>query len=248
MTGTPCGEKSNRQLFREGVRDGTPIALGYLVVSFTLGITAHNAGLDALDGFLASFFNLASAGEYAAFTVIAADAPYWEMAAITLVANARYMLMSCVLSQKFSPSTPFYHRLAVGFGITDEIFGISISRKGFLQPAYNYGAMALAVPVWALGTSLGIVAGDILPPSLLSALSVALYGMFIAIIIPPGKENGVVLGLVLMSFAMSFLAANLPFVSELSASSRTIVLTLLISGAAACLFPLKESEGEEDDS
>ena len=246
MTRAPDGGKTTRQLFREGMRDGTPIALGYLVVSFTLGITAHNAGLDALQGFIASFFNLASAGEYAAFTVIAADAPYWEMAAITLVANARYMLMSCVLSQKFSPATPFYHRLGVGFGVTDEIFGISISRQGFLQPAYNYGAMALAVPVWALGTSLGIVAGDVLPPSLLSALSVALYGMFIAIIIPPGKENKIVLSLVFISFAMSFLAANLPLVSELSGSSRTIILTLLISGAAAWRFPLREVAEEED--
>lgn len=245
MMGAPIGEKTNRQLFREGMRDGTPIALGYLVVSFTLGITAHNVGLDAVDGFVVSLFNLASAGEYAAFTVIAADAPYWEMAAITLVANARYMLMSCVLSQKFSPATPFYHRLGVGFGITDEIFGISISRQGFLRPAYNYGAMSLAVPVWALGTSLGIVAGDILPPSLLSALSVALYGMFIAIIIPPGKENKIVLALVFISFAMSFLAANLPFVSELSASSRTIVLTVLLSSAAAWLFPLRETEEGE---
>ena len=129
--------------------------------------------------------------------------------------------------------------------MTDEIFGISISRQGFLRPAYNYGAMSLAVPLWALGTSLGIVAGDILPPSLLSALSVALYGMFIAIIIPPGKENKVVLALVFISFAMSFLAANLPFVSELSASSRTIVLTVLLSSAAACLFPLRETEEGE---
>ena len=106
--------------------------------------------------------------------------------------------------------------------------------------------MVLAVPVWALGTSLGIVAGDVLPPSLLSALSVALYGMFIAIIIPPGKENKIVLGLVFISFVMSFLAANLPLVSELSGSSRTIILTLLISGAAAWRFPLREVAEEED--
>lgn len=245
MTKVSSGEKTQRQLFREGMRDGTPIALAYLVVSFTLGITAHHAGLDAVQGFIASFFNLASAGEYAAFTVIAADAPYWEMAVMTLVANARYMLMSCVLSQKFSPATPFYHRLGIGFGITDEIFGISISRRGFLQPAYNYGAMALAVPVWALGTSLGIIAGDILPPSLLSALSVALYGMFLAIIIPPGKENKIVLGLVFLSFALSFLAARTPLISELSASSRIILLTLLVSGAAACFFPLAETAEEE---
>ncbi len=242
MMADPPIRKTQGQLFREGMRDGTPIALGYLVVSFTLGITAHNAGLDAVEGFIASFFNLASAGEYAAFTVIAADAPYWEMAAITLVANARYMLMSCVLSQKISADTPFYHRLGVGVGITDEIFGITISRKGFLQPAYNYGAMVFAVPTWAFGTSFGIVAGDILPPSFLSALSVALYGMFIAIVIPPGKQDKVVLGLVFLSFALSFLAASAPFVSTLSGSLRTILLTVLISGAAAAFFPVAEEQ------
>ena len=136
--------KSTREVFLEGVHDGMPIALGYFVVSFTLGIAARNAGLDPLQGFLASFFNNASAGEYAGFTVIAADAPYLEIILITLVANARYMLMSCALSQKFQPGTSIWHRIFVGFDVTDEIFGITIARKGPLNPYYNYGAMALA--------------------------------------------------------------------------------------------------------
>ena len=102
--------------------------------------------------------------------------------------------------------------------------------------------MALAVPTWAFGTSFGIVAGDILPPSFLSALSVALYGMFIAIVIPPGKQDKVVLGLVFLSFALSFLAASAPFVSTLSGSLRTILLTVLISGAAAAFFPVAEEQ------
>ena len=98
----------------------------------------------------ASFFNNASAGEYAAFTVIAGDAPYLELALITLVANARYMLMSCVVSQKFSSDTPLLHRLLVGFDVTDEIFGITIARKGPLNPFYNYGAMSVALPGWSI--------------------------------------------------------------------------------------------------
>ncbi|WP_337611784.1 AzlC family ABC transporter permease, partial [Mitsuokella jalaludinii] len=114
--------KTRREVFLEGVHDGMPIALGYFVVSFTLGIAARNAGLDPLQGFLASFFNNASAGEYAGFTVIEADAPYLEIVLITLVANARYMLMSCALSQKFQPGTSIWHRIFVGFDVTDEIF------------------------------------------------------------------------------------------------------------------------------
>ena len=118
--------RSTREVFLEGVHDGMPIALGYFVVSFTLGIAARNAGLDPLQGFLASLFNNASAGEYAGFTVIASDAPYLEIILITLVANARYMLMSCALSQKFQPGTSIWHRIFVGFDVTDEIFGIRL--------------------------------------------------------------------------------------------------------------------------
>ena len=167
---------SRRALFLEGFHDGIPIALGYFVVSFTLGIAAKAAGLSPFQGFLASFFNNASAGEYAAFTLIAAKASYLELAVMTLVANARYMLMSCVVSQKFAPGTPLYHRLLVGFDITDEIFGITIARPGRLAPFYNYGAMSVALPGWAVGTALGVIAGNLLSPRLVSALSVALLG------------------------------------------------------------------------
>ena len=174
------------------MHDGIPIALGYLVVSFTLGIAARNAGLSPAEGFLASLLNNASAGEYAGFTVIAADAPYLTIILLTLVANARYLLMSCVISQKFAPDTSIWHRIFVAFDITDEIFGITIARKGYVAPFYNYGAMAVAMPGWSIGTLLGIVAGNILPPSVVSALSVALYGMFLWIIVPPARADRVV--------------------------------------------------------
>lgn len=229
----------NGRAFREGMRDGTPIGLGYFVVSFALGIAARNAGLDPLQGFLASLLNNASAGEYAGFTVIAADAPYLEIAVITLVANARYLLMSAVLSQKFSPDTPFFHRILVGFDVTDEIFGITVARPGKLNPYYNYGAMSLALPGWAVGTALGVAAGNVLPPSVVSALSVALYGMFIAIIIPPARSEPIIGVLVALSFFMSCFAAHLPWLMDLSAGSRTIILTVLISAIAAIYFPEK---------
>ena len=231
---------TNRQVLHEGIRDGIPIGLGYFVVSFTLGIAAKHAGLTPFQGFLTSFLNNASAGEYAAFTVIAADATYLEMALITLVANARYMLMSTVLSQKFSKDTPFYHRILVGFDVTDEIFGISVARSGKLNPFYNYGAMLVALPGWSIGTALGIMAGNVLPVSAVSALSVALYGMFLAIIIPPSRENKIIALIVLISFVMSFIASYL--FEDVSAGTRTIVLTVLIAGAAAFIWPVSEKD------
>lgn len=228
------------QALRDGARDGMPIALGYFVVSFTLGIVARNAGLSPWQGFLASFFNNASAGEYAAFTVIAADRPYLEMALITLVANARYLLMSCVLSQRFAPDTSVWHRIFVGFDVTDEIFGISVARPAPLDPYYNYGAMLVALPGWSVGTALGIMAGNALPAAAVSALSVALYGMFLAIIIPPVRVNRVLGLFVVAAFAASFVASVLPVVSEWSGGTRTILLTVLLAGIAALKYPREE--------
>ena len=230
--------RTNRQALSDGLRDGIPIGLGYFVVSFALGIVARFAGLTPFEGFITSFFNNASAGEYAAFTVIMADASYVEMALITLVANARYVLMSAVISQKFDPSTPFYHRIFVGFDVTDEIFGITVARPGKLNPFYNYGAMLVALPGWSVGTALGVFAGNILPPSIVSALSVALYGMFLAVIMPPARKDRVIAASIVVSFAMSFLADQ--FFNDISAGTRTIVLTVLIAGIAAVLRPVKE--------
>ena len=229
---------TNKQALLDGIRDGFPIGLGYFVVSFTLGIAAQNAGLNPLQGFIASLLNNASAGEYAAFTVILADAPYLEIAVITLVANARYLLMSAVMSQKFSADTPFYHRIFVGFDVTDEIFGITVARAGKLNPYYNYGAMIPALPGWSVGTALGIVAGNVLPVSAVSALSVALYGMFLAIIIPPARKDKVIFTTVLISFAASFFAEK--FFGDISAGTRTIILTILIAGVAAILKPVHD--------
>ena len=228
--------KENRQALKDGFRDGIPIGLGYFVVSFTLGIIAGQVGLTPFQGFLMSLFNNASAGEYAALAVIVTNASYMELAVLTLIANARYLLMSAVLSQKFSPATPFYHRIFVGFDVTDEIFGIAVARPGKLNPFYNYGAMITALPGWAVGTALGIIAGDVLPPSAESALSVALYGMFLAIIIPPSRKDKVVGVAVIASFALSFFASI--FFSEISAGTRTIILTVLIAGIAAVLHPI----------
>lgn len=236
--------------FRSGLRDGIPIGLGYLAVSFSLGITARNAGLNAFQGFLASMLTNASAGEYAVFTLIAANASYFEVFLVSLVANARYLLMSCALSQKLSPSVGLAHRFLTGFCITDEVFGVSVARPGFLDPVYTYGAFLPAWPCWATGTMLGVIAGNLLPVQAVSALSVALYGMFLAVIIPPARKNRVVAVLVVISFAASFAASILPWISTLADGTRTILLTVVISAVAALLFPVPnpEKEATEDDA
>ena len=234
-------DKFSRKVFCDGMRDGFPIALGYFAVSFSLGIAARHAGFTPLQGFLASLLNNASAGEYAAFTLVAAQATYLEVAIITLIANARYLLMSCALAQKFSPGTPFFHRLIIAYDVTDELFGITIARPGILNPYYTYGAILLAAPAWAGGgTACGIIAGNALPLRAVSALSVALYGMFLAIIIPPARKSKIVAALVAISFALSFACNYLPGISSLSEGTRTILLTAIISGAAAILFPVKQ--------
>lgn len=236
---------AHKTAMREGMRDGLPIGLGYFAVAFSLGIAAKNAGFTAFQGFLLSAVLNASAGEYVGFVLIAAGASLVEAALMTLVANARYLLMSCALSQRFDPNAPLWHRLLIGFYVTDEYFGITISRPGFLDPYYTYGAIMVASPMWAVGTAMGIIAGNLLPIGVVSALSVALYGMFLAVIIPPARENRVVAALVLLSFLLSYAASAAPFLSGISSGTRTILLTVVIAAAAALLFPVKEKEEAE---
>ncbi|WP_315437004.1 AzlC family ABC transporter permease [uncultured Selenomonas sp.] len=240
-------DTSRRSVFMAGVHDGVPIALGYFVVAFTLGILAKTAGLTPWQGFVTSAVNIASAGEYAGFTVIAAQAPYLEIAVLTLVANARYFLMAAALTQRFAPETSLLHRLAVSFGVTDEIFGITVARGGTVNPYYNYGALAISVPAWAAGTSAGILAGGILPSAVVSALSVALYGMFVWVVLPAAKKSRPIGGMVLASCVLSLAATYAPVTSELSGGTRTILLTLLIAGVGAALFPVDEEEETEHE-
>lgn len=237
--------QDNKKVFLLGMQDGLPIGFGYLAVSFSLGIAARKVGLTPLQGFLASFLTNASAGEYAAWTVIGEAAPYIEMFLAILIANARYFLMACALSQRFSPDTKLRHRLLVGFDLTDEIFGITIARPGYLNPFYSYGAMTVALPSWAIGTALGIVIGNILPVRAVSALSVSLYAMFLAIIMPPAKKDKVIAVLIAICFAASYAFARLPMFAFVSSGTRTIILTVVIAGVASILFPVKEEKKDE---
>lgn len=243
----PISDKANQMALKLGLKAGIPIGLGYFAVSFSLGVLAAKAGLGPAQGAVVSLFCNASAGEYAGFTIIAGGGSFLLIAIMTIVANARYLLMSSALSQRIKPGLHFGHRMLMGLYVTDEIFGVSMARPGYLNPWFTYGCAMVASPLWALGTALGCIAGDILPIRAVSALSVALFGMFLAVIIPAAKKSRLIAVLILVSFCLSSVASYIPGIRELSEGIRTIILTVVIAAAAALLFPRKD-ENEETQS
>lgn len=239
---------NNKKAYLSGIKDGTPIALGYFAVGFTLGIAAKAMGINAFQAGLMSFLMHASAGEFAVLTVIAGQSGYLAMILTQLVINIRYFLMSCSMSQKINPNTSLPKRLLLSYFVTDEIFGISASVKGELNPYYPLGAATVASPGWIVGTVLGALVGNILPPSLSSALSVALYGMFLAVVVPASKSDKTIAAVVAASMAGSLAFTFLPYLSAISAETRIITLTLVIASAAAIIKPVHMENTEEADS
>lgn len=234
-------KQRKKQLFLKGMKEGIPIGLGYFAVSFTLGIAAKNAGMTAFQAALTSALINASAGEFIGFTLIAAKAGYFEIMIMEAVANARYLLMSCALSQKINSKTGILHRMIIGFYVTDEIFGVSVAQDE-LEPIYSYGVISMAAPGWTLGTFLGVLMGNIMPLRMTSAFSVALYGMFAAVFVPPAKKNKVVAGLIGISFIASFFFHKATVFEEISSGVKIILLTVVISMVAAFLFPVEEEK------
>ena len=235
---------NRKQHFTAGIQDGIPICLGYLAVSFTFGIMAKKVRVSIFDTVLISITNVTSAGQFAGLSLIASTASYIEMAITQLIINLRYSLMSCALSQKIDPKAPFFHRFLIAYGVTDEIFGVSVSKEGKISPFYSYGVISISVGGWVLGTFLGILSGNILPPRAISALSVALYGMFIAIIIPPAKGNRILAGIIILSMAASLLFTEAPILQNISSGFRIIIITLMIAGLAAWFFPVPDDANE----
>ena len=231
--------------FKRGLVDGIPIALGYFAVSFTLGIRGMDVGLKWYQSALMSAVNYTSAGQAAALTILEEGGSYLELVISTLVINLRYLLMSAALTVKLAPKESTANRMLMGIGVTDEIFGIAVVRKSPLSPFYNIGAMSVACPGWVIGTALGGVAGEILPSVVASSLSIALYAMFLAIIIPPARENRVVAVLVVASMAMSFIFTKISFLSGISTGMKVIILTVAISAVAAYFFPLPDEDEQK---
>lgn len=240
--GTNTVPEGNSQWLKKGLRDGIPICMGYFAVSFALGITAKSAGMNALQAAAMSMGMVASAGEFAAIGLIRAAAGAVEMITTSIIVNLRYFLMSCSLSQKIQPGAPMRHRFFLAYCITDEIFGLSVAVDGYLNPFYTYGITVTSVAGWTAGTVLGVLVGNILPGWAINALSVSLYGMFLAIIIPPSRKDRFVAGLVAVSMIASGIFCSAPVLRNISSGFRVIILTIVIAGTAAVIHPITDDE------
>lgn len=231
-------EKVRKKLsFLNGLNDGIPIALGYLSVSFTFGITAVGMGIPPLTAILISLTNVTSAGQVAGIGIIAAGGGLAEMAAAQFIINLRYALMSLSLSQKLDRKFTLPHRIATAFCVTDEVFAVASGQDGELPPRYMYGLQVLPYVFWSGGTAIGAYLGSILPEQVKSALGIAIYGMFLAIIIPPAKKSKGVLFTVLFGAGVSCCLANFPVISS---GVSIIISTIIAAALGALLFPRKE--------
>ena len=233
-----------KQEFLEGIRDGIPICLGYFSVSMAFGLTAVLSGVPIWAAVVISLTNLTSAGQFAGMNLIAAQGALVEIGLTTLIINIRYFLMSISLSQKVEQKMTMKERLAVSFGITDEIFAVSMQRDHDITSAYMAGLIITPVLGWTLGTLVGAVATSFMPAALSNALGIALYGMFIAVIVPPAKEQKNVLVAVVLAIAASVACKYFPVLKNLSGGWTIILITVVVCIIAAWLFPVEEGEGE----
>lgn len=235
-----------KQEFLEGIRDGIPICLGYFSVSMAFGLTAVLSGIPVWAAVVISLTNLTSAGQFAGMNLMAAQGLLVEIGFTTLIINLRYFLMSISVSQKVESKMTMKERLAVSFGITDEIFAVSMQRTKELTSAYMAGLILLPVVGWTGGTFVGAAATSFMPEALSNALGIALYGMFIAVIVPPAREHKNVLFTVVAAIAASVACTYLPVIKNLSGGWRIILITIAVCLLAAWLFPVEEKEGEQD--
>lgn len=232
----------NIESVKKGLRDGIPIALGYFAVSFAFGILAVDSGCTVLEAVLISFTNLTSAGQFAGLTVIAQAGTLLEMAITQLVINSRYMLMSIAMSQKVDADFHGIWRWLLGYGITDEIFAAAIQTDGTIKRSYFGSLIILPVIGWTAGTFLGAFLGNILPVMLTNALGVALYGMFIAVVVPKAREDFHVLFAVLIAVSISVALKYIPAFSFISGGFGIIICAVAASAVGALVFPVKEDE------
>ena len=238
--------KPQKNSFVQGLVDGIPIGLGYLAVSFSVGIQASSQGIPFWWALLISMTNLTSAGQAAGIGIIAAGGSLIEMALAQLTINSRYFLMSISLSQKLNKDFILPHRLAASFGITDEIFAVASSKPYDISPKYMYGLIAIPYIGWSLGTLLGALMGNILPAILTSALGIALYGMFIAIVVPPAKANPRLLAVIVPAIAISCAIYYIPALGFISSGFSVIISTIVAALIGALLFPI-ETEDPADE-
>lgn len=233
-----------KSIFFTGLADGIPIALGYLAVSFSFGIAAVAAGLSPIEAILISMTNLTSAGQFAGIGIITAGGTYFELALSQFIINLRYSLMGISLSQKLDKSFGTAKRAVLGAALTDEIFGVAVSRTKPVIPVYFFGLAILPYLGWSLGTAAGALFGELLGETLRSALSVAIYGMFIAIIIPEAKKCIKTAAIILLAILIRCAIYYIPMFGRVSDGFAIIICAVSASAAGALLFPVKE--GNDD--
>ncbi|MBQ8400055.1 MAG: AzlC family ABC transporter permease [Clostridia bacterium] len=237
----------NKKLFIKGLRDGLPIALGYLAVSFGFGTLAASSGISAFEATLISLTNLTSAGQFAGLSVIVESQALWQMVLTQLVINSRYFLMGLSLSQKIGKHASLPARFAMAFVNTDEIFATAMSVYHPLTPIYMAGLGLLPIVGWTSGTLLGALAGNLLPTTVGTALGVAIYGMFIAVFIPKAREEKPVLAVVLAALVCSFAFYYIPLLNSISSGLSVVICTVIASVLGALLFPIKDEQSEESE-
>lgn len=235
-----------KNAFWKGARDGLPICLGYISVSFVFGMMCVEGGLPPSIAMLISMTNLTSAGQFAGLSMILAGSPLVEIGITTFVINLRYMLMSLSLSQKVDPSMSTLARAVLSFGNTDEVFAVCMQQKGSIGTVYLSGLVVCIYLGWALGTFLGATATSLLPGIVRSALGIAIYGMFIAIIIPPARKLRPVLYTVLLGMALSSLFYYTPPLSSLSRGWVIIICAVTVSGFMAWKFPISTHRADKE--
>lgn len=237
----PKESKNEISDFSRGIKQGIPIALGYIPVSFTFGLMAVNGGIPVWIAILISLTNLTSAGQFAGAGLIIANASLFEITLTTFVINIRYMLMSLSLSQRIT-ELPLFKKCIMAFGITDETFAVASLEKGEVSFAYMMGLIACPYWGWALGTVLGAVTTSVLPEKLQSSMGVALYAMFIALFVPASKKSKAALVVVLVAIFWSSVFKWAPYLNQVSSGWSIIIATIIAATAGAILFPRKEDQ------
>lgn len=238
--------RQEQNSFISGLIDGIPIGLGYLSVSFSFGIQASAMEIPVLWALLISMTNLTSAGQASGIGIIASGGSLIEIALTQLIINSRYFLMSLSLSQKLDDEFSLPHRFAASFGITDEIFAVASSKSHRIAPKYMYGLISMPYVGWSLGTFLGAAAGNILPQMISGALGIALYGMFIAIVVPPAKQNPRLWAVILPAIAISCLLYYIPALDFISSGFTVITSTVIAATIGALIFPIYTEDPDDE--
>lgn len=238
--------KRQNLTFKHGIKDGLPIALGYLPVSFGFGLMAVQMGIDPFSVIMISMTNLTSAGQVAGIGVIASMGTLAEMALTQFIINIRYALMSISLSQKLEPSFKMIQRFIVSFGITDEIFAVAASKPYLINAKYMYGLILTPFIGWSSGTLIGSLCGTILPDIIKNALGITIYGMFLAIVIPPSRTSRGILLVALLSAVLSCILRYAPLLNQISSGFAIIICAVIASTVGAILFPVQDLDKEEE--